>query len=230
MRRTHTRTEGKRAGQWRALILLSPFALGCAAPRTPPAAVSAPPLTSEQADSPRRDPELEATGSDRLEGYFPNFVLTTQAGKKVRFYDDLLKGRVVLINFFMTQCKGSCPGTTANLVAVQKALGAELGGVGDKIVMISISLEPDVDTPAELADYAARFGAGPGWYFLTGEYDEIEVIRRKLGATDPDPVIDADKTQHAGILIYGNERLGRWASIPSLVKPERIVSAVRQVM
>lgn len=167
------------------------------------------------------------SASARMEGYFPNIVLTTHESEKVRFYDDLVKGKVVLINFMFTACPDICPLTTANLIRVQKALGERLGR---DVFFYSITLDPATDTPDVLKRYRKAVGAKPGWFFLTGKYEEIEVIRRKLGVYDLDPVIDADKTQHGGLVVYGNEAIGRWAAIPGLLKPKYIVRAVLRVM
>jgi protein SCO1/2 len=163
----------------------------------------------------------------RMEGYFPNTVLETHEGKTVRFYDDLLRGRTVLINFMFTSCQGICPLTTSNLVRVQKALGPR---VGEDVFLYSITLDPEQDTPKVLKRYAKAVGVGPGWTFLTGERKEIEALRRKLGLYDPDPVIDADMMQHAGLVVYGNESMGRWAVIPGQLSPDAIVKAVYRVM
>jgi len=97
--------------------------------------------------------------------YFPNVKLQTQDGKTVRFYDDLIKGKIVTINFFYAKCEGICPTVTANLARVQKLLGERMGR---DIFMISISLKPETDTPAVLKEYAEMFKAKPGWTFLTG--------------------------------------------------------------
>lgn len=159
-----------------------------------------------------------------LEGYFPNFVFKTHEGKEVRFFDDLLKGnKIVLINFIYTTCTGSCPGTTANLVKVQEALGDRMGR---DIFMYSITLDPATDTPEVLKVFRESYHVKPGWYFLTGKLEEIEKLRRKLGVYDPDPKVDSDKTQHAGLVVYGNQAFSRWKTIPGLFKPETIVDAV----
>lgn len=92
--------------------------------------------------------------------------------------------------------------------------------------MYSISLDSERDTVEDLAEYAELYGCGEGWTFFTGDFDEIEKIRHKLGAFDPDPEIDKDKTQHAGICVYGNEATGRWAHIPGLMRPEYIARSV----
>jgi protein SCO1/2 len=92
--------------------------------------------------------------------------------------------------------------------------------------MISISLDPERDNPEVLRRYARRFGAGPGWVFLTGKKTEIEDLRYRLGVYDLDPKIDADITQHSGLLTYGNEPTGRWGALPALLKPRNLAEAV----
>ena len=145
-------------------------------------------------------------------GYFPDVVLWTQENKTVRFYDDLIKGKIVLINFMYATCKGLCPRQTANLVQVQKALGDR---IGRDIFMYSLTLKPEQDTPEVLRDYARGHGVKPGWLFLTGKPDDIETLRRKLGFAYSNPARDKDKTKHIGVVLYGNEALDRWAACPA---------------
>jgi protein SCO1/2 len=159
--------------------------------------------------------------------YFPNVVLRTQEGKKVRFYDDLIRGKTVVINFMYAECERSCPRTTANLVSVQAALGER---VGRDVFMYSITLRPERDTPEELRRYAAVHGAKPGWLFLTGKPRDIELLRRKLGFVDPDPVVDADRSSHIGIIRYGNEPLQRWSACPALSSPAEIVRQIESLV
>jgi protein SCO1/2 len=171
--------------------------------------------------------ESEPDGSSSREmirdRYFPNVVLTTHEGKKVRFYDDLLKDKIVMINMMYADCDGVCPGITANLARVQKALGNR---VGRDIFMYSITLKPEQDTPQALKEYAKMHGVKPGWSFLTGDAKDIEMLRRKLGFTNPDPKLDADKSQHIGMVRYGNEALTRWAACPGLANASWIVESV----
>jgi len=157
----------------------------------------------------------------------PNVRLQTQDGEPVRFYDDLVKGRVVMINFMFTTCRRACPGTTANLRRVQRALRSH---VGRDLVMLSVSLDPEHDTPEVLKEYARVYGAGPGWYFLSGRREEIEQLRRRLGVYDLNPVRDADRTRHAGLVVLGNEPMDRWSAISGRAKPRQIVEAVERVM
>jgi protein SCO1/2 len=158
--------------------------------------------------------------------YFTDALLTTHEGQKVRFYTDLLRNRRVLINFVFVGCTDICDSITANLVAVQDLLGDR---VGREITMISITLLPEFDTPEVLKLYADRFGVRPGWHFLTGAPDEVEVLRRRLGFADIDPVLDADIFQHAASLRIGNESLQRWTMAPAQLDPERLVETIERV-
>src|ERR1044072_2088498 len=108
--------------------------------------------------------------------YFPNFELITQDGKTVRFYDDLLKDKLVAIDLIYTTCKYNCPVETALLAQVQKMLGDQ---VGKDIFFYSISIDPKHDTPEVLKAYAEKFKVGPGWTFLTGKEAEIELINNR---------------------------------------------------
>ena len=172
-----------------------------------------------------RESKTEGSSSREMirNRYFPNVVLTTHEGKKVRFYDDLIKDKIVLINMMYAECDGVCPGITANLVKVQKALGKR---IGRDIFMYSITLKPEQDTPKALKEYAKMHGAKPGWTFLTGDPKDIEMLRRKLGFTNPDKELDADKSQHVGMVRYGNEQLTRWAACPGMANASWIVESV----
>jgi protein SCO1 len=155
--------------------------------------------------------------------YFPNIGLVTHEGKRVRFYDDLIKDKIVVINMMYADCEGVCPGITSNLVSVQKILGDR---VGRDIFIYSITLKPEQDTPKVLKDYSKMHGTQPGWWFLTGKPGDTELLRRKLGFVDPDPDIDKDKSQHIGNIRYGNEALQQWAACPGLARPEWIVESI----
>lgn len=138
-------------------------------------------------------------------GYFPNVVLTTQDGVKVHFYDDVLKGKSVVIDLIYTSCVDSCPLETARLAQVQKMLGDR---VGKDIFFYSISIDPTHDTPKVLKAYAEKYHIGPGWTFLTGKKADIELISKKLGLySEPDP---NDRDGHTPSVLIGNEPSGQW--------------------
>ena len=142
--------------------------------------------------------------------HFPNVALTTQDGKRVRFYDDLIKNKIVAVNFIYAQCEFSCPLETARLAQVQQLLGAR---VGQDIFFYSISIDPDHDTPAVLKEYANKFHAGPGWTFLTGKKQDIDLLADRLGLSDDTPITDgpgSDLDGHTPHLLIGNEASGQW--------------------
>ena len=163
----------------------------------------------------------------RMEGYFPNPVLISQGGERLRFYDDLVRGKRVVIQFLYSRCSGTCPVTSANLMQVQAALGQRLGR---DFFIYSITLDPEHDTPEVLAAHAERAGTPPGWLFLTGAPADIETLRRHLGVYDPDPLIDADLEQHSGMLVLGNEPLGRWCAVPGQLSAGALTRALERVL
>lgn len=157
----------------------------------------------------------------------PNVVLRTQDDKPVRLYEDLLQGKIFLINtFFVTCTDGACPVATANLAKVQPLIGPRLGR---DIFMYSLTLDPQRDTPASLKAYSALFRPKPGWLFLTGDAPDIDCLRRALGYWDPDPERDADKTNHAGMAMIGNESLDRWTTCPTRAEPREIARVLSYV-
>jgi protein SCO1/2 len=176
----------------------------------------------EEGVSPRKWRVVSSRERTR-ELHFPDVVLTTHEGKKVRFYEDLIKDKLVVINFMYAKCEGICPGITTNLRRVHKLLGDR---VGRDIFFYSFTLKPEIDTPEKMAEYAKMHKAGPGWLFLTGAPADMEDLRRKLGFTNPDPLADADVTQHIGNIRYGNEALEWWAACPGMSRPDAIVQSI----
>lgn len=138
--------------------------------------------------------------------WFSNVEVSTHDGRTLLFYDDLLRGKIVLINFFYTSCDEICPLVTQNLCFVHDMLGPRMG---KDIFMYSISLQPARDTPERLAAYARTYGVGPGWLLLTGKPDDIELLRHRLGFVDSDPLQDADPEQHLGTVRIANEPMHR---------------------
>jgi protein SCO1/2 len=164
-------------------------------------------------------------GATHGPGYFPNVELTNHLGQKLKFYDDLMKDKFVVINMMYAQCsEGVCPISTYNMKRVHKALGER---VGRDIHMYSITLAADFDTPKVLKKYADDNKTGAGWQFLTGNYADIEIIRRKLGFYDMDPIVDANRSQHAGVVRIGYDKYDRWMMAPALGNHENILQVIR---
>lgn len=137
--------------------------------------------------------------------YFPNVPLVTHEGKTVRFFDDMIKDKVVVINFIYTSCTDACPGETAKLVQLQRILGDR---VGQDVFMYSITIDPKHDTPKVLKEYKEKFKVAPGWLFLTGQEADITLLRRKLGLYRT--AVEEGTRDHSLSLIIGNQKTGQW--------------------
>ena len=153
--------------------------------------------------------------------YFPNTVLTTQDGKKVRFYDDLLKGKSVAVNVIYTSCTDECPLETARMAEVQRLLGDRMG---KDIFFYSISIDPEHDTPQVLKEYAKKFGVGPGWQFLTGNKEEIKLLTKKLGLSRTSDAFNKDG--HASSLMLGIEPSGQWMRNSAVDNPRFLAATI----
>jgi protein SCO1/2 len=165
-------------------------------------------------------PTHAANGSQSPWGsnYFPNVPLVTQDGKQVRFFDDLIKGKVVAINFIFTGCSAACGMETARLRQVQDLLGDRMG---KDVFFISISIDPENDTPEVLKAYAAKFNVGPGWTWLTGKQKDVDLLRTRLGLYMPP--INPDKPNeidHDIAVVIGNQATGRWMKASPMENPE----------
>jgi len=153
--------------------------------------------------------------------YFTDVVLVNQNGEKMRFYSDLLRGKVVIINSFFGTCTGSCLPMNHNLEKVQQALGNR---VGKDVHIISISVDPKVDTPERLKEYAKTLQASPGWYFLTGDKQNVDFALGKIGHAVN------NKEDHLNIIIVGNERTGLWKKAFGLAPANELVKVVESVL
>jgi protein SCO1 len=190
------------------------------------AGISALPLAAAfatRADEPAPAPHHEF--APRISGremmrrrYFPNFELLTHDGRKMKFYDDVLKDKIVLLNFMYADCQGVCPTITMNLKRVQKILRQE---INHEIFFYSFTVKPEQDSPAKLREYAQMHGIHDKyWTFLTGKPEEMDIIRHSLGFADPDPQIDKDKSRHSGMVRYGNEPMTLWGMCQGSGEPK----------
>jgi protein SCO1 len=155
--------------------------------------------------------------------HLPNVELVTQEGRRVHFYDDLVKDKVVVINFIYTNCQKACPPIMANLVKVQKLLHDR---IGNNIFMYSITLKPKEDGPQELKKYATTYDIGPGWLLLTGKPEDVELLRASLGFKYRDPAEDADKSNHIGMVRIGNEPMMRWSACEGQARAQWIATTI----
>jgi protein SCO1/2 len=173
-------------------------------------------LTTENAN---QEPATDSTSPAHK--YFTDVELINQNGEKMRLYSDLLQGKVVIINSFFATCQASCLPLNRNLEQVQQALGERLG---KDVYILSISVDPTVDTPPNLKAYAKKLNARPGWYFLTGAKENVDFALKKIGQFVP------DKQDHLNLFIIGNEPTGLWKKAFGLAKSDELVKVVESVL
>ena len=175
----------------------------------------APPIGAQSKSAAPDDKEAPARN------YFTDVQLINQDGKPMRFYSDLLKDKVVIINTFFTTCTSVCPPMSRNLEQVQSWLGDRLG---KDVHIISISVDPAVDTPPRLKDYAQKYKAKPGWFFLTGNKENAEFALRKIGS------FVESRDDHSTVIIIGNLNTGLWKKAMGMAKPEDLIKVVESVV
>src|SRR5262245_36322597 len=160
---------------------------------------------------------LEAQDRHWGEGYIPNLPVVTQDGKTLQFYDDVIKGKVVVMNFIYTNCPDICGLTTARLTQAADKLG---DAVGRDVFFVSLTVDPEHDTPVKLKEYASAFHIGSGWLLLTMYPDNIRAINAKSGQRSLDP------TEHRQEVLLDNDTTGEWARDSVLGDIERFVMDV----
>ncbi|HEX7833405.1 MAG TPA: SCO family protein [Thermoanaerobaculia bacterium] len=159
--------------------------------------------------------------TDAGRNYFTDVVLTDQDGKEVRLYSDLLEGKIVIINSFFATCHGSCPVMSATFRKIQTALGDRLGR---DVHLISISVDPENDTPEKLRSFAKAASAERGWHFVTGDKENVQKALYKLG------LLTDTKETHTAIVLIGNEPKGVWKKAFGLASADEIVKLVQEVV
>lgn len=177
------------------------------------------------------DQRIADTEGDRASDRFADVTLVTHDGRRVQFLRDLVRDRMVVINLTYTRCRGSCPATNSRIIRLRQLLAPQYA---DRIAFLSITVEPEFDTPEILAKFSQRFRKDdeglPPWLFLTGEPKDIEDLRYSLGLFDPDPEVDANRTLHAALLTFGNDRTNRWAAIPASTGAEELARTIVRIV
>jgi len=162
----------------------------------------------------------KATGSKGRD-YFTDTLLVAQDGRKMRFYSDVLAGHIVLINFMYASCQDACPLITASLVKARN----ELGDAASQVRFVSLSVDPEHDTPADMAKFAKKMNAQhPEWLFLTGSKANMDTVLKKLGSYTDDP------TDHQTGLIIGNTRTEHWRKVRPDAPPSAIAAELRSLL
>lgn len=147
----------------------------------------------------------------------PDVELLDQDGRKVRFYTDLVQGKVVAVQFIFTTCTTICPPLGATFARVQQTLGER---AGRDVRLISISVDPATDTPERMKAWGAKFHAGPGWTFVTGAKPQVDELLRALGAATASPA------DHTPSVLVGNDAAGQWTRAYGLARPATLIRLI----
>jgi protein SCO1/2 len=196
------------------LLILSLAVFTTAQAQMPAPKPAAPP-------APHDHSQMTNNEASAAEKYFTDVELTNQDGKKVHFYSDVLKGKTVVVNAFFTTCTSVCPPMNRNMEKIQSALGDR---IGRDVFLVSITVDPETDTPERLKDYAKKFHAGPGWTFLTGKKENLDWALYKLGQ------YVEKKDDHTTVFIIGNEPTGLWKKAFGMANVAELVQLVESVV
>jgi protein SCO1 len=159
--------------------------------------------------SPSRVMEVQPTIAD--------LVFTDQTGRKVSLRDAVTADAPVLVNFIFTSCTTICPVMSAGFANLQH----RLDGDHKRVKLVSISIDPEVDTPSRLQEYAAGLGAGDSWLFLTGTVADAEAAQRAFG------VFRGTKESHAAATFIRRTSTGKWEKLDGLASGDTLVRAYR---
>jgi cytochrome oxidase Cu insertion factor (SCO1/SenC/PrrC family) len=168
----------------------------------------------EKPTEPEPAPEPAAVSAIRI----PDVTIQDQNGRSLNFYRDLVKGKVVAVNFVFTTCTAICPSLTATFRRVQQ----ELAERKLPVQLISISVDPTIDTPERLHDFAAKFKAEPGWTFVTGNAADVDGLLQAFG------VAVANKNDHTPMILIGNDESGYWTRAYGLSSPTTLVRLIEE--
>jgi protein SCO1/2 len=167
------------------------------------------------------DRPLQAATGPRVSDQFPDVVLTSHRNESLHFRSDLVRDRIVCLAMFYTRCTGTCPGTMSKVLALRRSLSEEFGP--DNLHFVCITLDPDHDDIEALQKFADQLGVVDTpelarIHLCTGDQQDIDAVRRAVGMYDLDPEVDADRSQHAAMIVTGNDRFNRWAASPAGLK------------
>ncbi len=160
-------------------------------------------------------------GNEAARSWFTESILLDQRGRELKFYSDVLKDQVVVVNFIFTRCPGTCPVQTAKMSELYKELGGEMGRT---VRFVSISVDPDNDTPAKLLEFADRYKAGDGWFFLTGEQESLDQVTRRLGA------YNSLAEAHSPLFLLGNVSREHWVKMRPSASVATLAGEVRKLL
>ena len=216
-----------------ALALLSPALRTQSLPPLPGAAVAAASQDSARSAEGSRAVDSQAQSGTTAQitsqrpnrrwgaNYFPNVPVIDQNGRTLHFYDDVIKGKIVVISFIYTSCQDLCPLNTARMAQLYDKLD---GAVGRDLFFISLTVDPENDTPERMKAFADAFDVGPGWLFLTGKVADIRAINYKLGDRS-----DRGLNDHRNEIVLGNDTISDWQRASAFGDLGSVAESIRQM-
>lgn len=142
----------------------------------------------------------------------PDIEVVNQDGRHVRFNTQVVEGRIAIVTGFFTSCSAMCPITQEKLAQVAKLLGPRLG---KDVMIVSISVDAENDTPARMKDWGEKFHIGPGWTLLSGRRAEVDTLLKSLG------LFVELRQRHQSALMVGSTATG-WVRISSWTPSEKL--------
>jgi protein SCO1 len=146
----------------------------------------------------------------------PDIEVVNQDGRHVRFNSQVVEGRIAIVTGFFTTCSAMCPITQEKLSQVAKLLGPRMG---KDVVIVSVSVDAENDTPARMKDWAEKFHTGPGWTLLSGNRAEVDTLLKSLG------LFVELRQRHQSALMIGSAATG-WVRISSWTPSEKLARLV----
>lgn len=150
----------------------------------------------------------------------PDARLVTQHGEDVMLVSDLVGDRIVVMDFVYTTCTTVCPVLSAILSQVQHELGDRLG---QDVVLVSITVDPQRDTPARLLSYSQKMKAADGWYWLTGPKTDVDDVLKTLGVYTP------NFEDHPSVVLVGDASTGDWSRFVGFPGSGKIVDRINEL-
>jgi protein SCO1 len=169
------------------------------------------PILAQQPFSQTSNPPATA-----VELSVPDVQVVNQSGEHVRFNSDVVKGRVAVITSFLTNCSAFCPITQEKLAQLAKLLGDKMGR---QVVFISISVDPENDTPEHMKAWGEKFHVGTGWSLVSGKKEDVDALLKSLG------LYVAIPQRHQSALLIGSQKSG-WSRVSSWSTAEKLARIV----
>jgi protein SCO1/2 len=186
--------------------------------------VSAVRAESEHANDPHAHHRMVASSStterSTADYEIPDLTMLDQRGERISLPEFFDTDRPVMVNFLFTTCTAICPMMASIFQQVQRRLGDE----AEKVLMVSVSIDPEHDSPEALAEYAARFRAGPQWYFLTGTLEQSIAVQKAFDA------YSGDKMNHAPLTLLRDDENGKWIRLDGFASADELERECRAML